>query len=364
MPFARTLALVAALAAPAVDGSSSCSAQTRSRAFEAQVLFDAGHKLSGCVVADFDPSHPGQEIAVVGDQSIYVVWDEGGTWKHHKIARAGGEMIQCAAGDADPSSPGDELLVFGMLEGGEDDGGSGAAYLLSVEVGKAAKLQPVVSDTALLHGGAIADVDPRHEGAELVLVGFSNRIRVAHRKGSRWSVETAADLPGAGKAVVATGDGVVVACTDGSLVQLAFDAGAGEWRTNVLDQAAAGQSRLGFADGRLIAAGDDGALALFDLGEGTSPERHRIHAETDKLRGAVLADLDPATPGLEAATAGYGEVLTVLRLVSTDPDRWIATPIFKDQGRFHHLAAGELDPARPGAELVSCGYSGRLVLIH
>ena len=56
------------------------------RAFEAQVLFDAGHKLSGCVVADFDPKSPGDEICVVGDRDIYLVWKDGEAWKHKKIA--------------------------------------------------------------------------------------------------------------------------------------------------------------------------------------------------------------------------------------------------------------------------------------
>ena len=95
-------------------------------------------------------------------------------------------------------------------------------------------------------------------------------------------------------------------------MSLDYDTAADSWRTRTLDDAGAGQSRLGFAGGQLIAARDDGVLAVFALpadlgtvGPGTGRE---IHRETQKLRGAVLADLDPASPGLEAATAGYGQV--------------------------------------------------------
>jgi len=121
------------------------------------------------------------------------------------------------------------------------------------------------------------------------------------------------------------------------------------------DTADAGQSRIGTDGSRLLAARDDGGLGLWSDGA-----RMDIYSEGAKLRGAVLADIDPDVPGLEAATAGYEMRISVLY---PQGDGWSARQVFTDTGRFHHLAAGELLSYGRGTELVSCGYSKRLVVI-
>lgn len=79
-----------------------------------------------------------------------------------------------------------------------------------------------------------------------------------------------------------------------------------------------------------------------------------------KLRGAVLADLDPRSPGLEAATVGYGRELSVVsNLGSATP---AAVTPFVDSAALHHLTAANLDDD-PTLELIACGHSGLLVLL-
>jgi hypothetical protein len=129
----------------------------------------------------------------------------------------------------------------------------------------------------------------------------------------------------------------------------------GEWRMDVLDRAGAGQSRIGTDGRRILAARDDGSLGLWADGERTD-----IYREGMKLRGAVLADVDPDAPGVEAATAGYEKKMTVLY---PEGDAWRPVTVFTDEGRFHHLAAGELLERGRGLELVGCGYSKRVVVV-
>jgi len=313
--------------------------------FSVEIAFQGPSKLGGCAVGDLDPSRPGEEIAVLASSGdVFLVARSDAGWASRRIFRAPGELIQCAIGDVDPSCPGLELVAVGIAEGGEDDGGSGAAYVLWLD-DEGWHGEKVFEDEALLHGVCVL-------GRAAFVTGYSETVHRITREGDRFRVAKAADLPGAGKSAVPTPLGIVVACTDGSLVVVAPD-GEG-FVTRAFDRREAGRARLGTGDGRLIACDDDGTLSI--VAEGGRTE---IHRERTKLRGAVLADLDPASPGLEAATAGYSGWVTVLY---PEGDGWKARPIFRDTDRLHHLAAGDLDGS-PGDELVTCGFSGRLVVI-
>jgi len=319
----------------------------------ATVVFEAPDKLSGCDIGDLDPRHPGNEIATVcGNGDVYVVHRDGDVWKHDIVARTQGEPIQCAIGDADPAREGAELVVVGMATGNEDSGGAGAAHLIWWD-GYGWKRKLLFEDTALIHGVCIGEFDPARPGHEILLVGFSNRATMLCKEAGAWISETAADLGSAGKTAVAYRAGAAVVCNGGTVVHVRKTGGS--WASEVLDQAKAGQSRIGTDGQRLLAARDDGALGLIGRAG-----RKDIHKEGQKLRGAVLADLDPAAPGIEAATAGYEGTITVLY---PKGNAWQAETVFRDNGRFHHLAAGELLAAGTGLELAGCGYSRRLTVV-
>jgi hypothetical protein len=142
-----------------------------------------------------------------------------------------------------------------------------------------------------------------------------------------------------------------VPCTDGSLVEARLT--DGRLVTRVIDRRASGRARVGGTRDQLVVCDDDGQLSLL-----TPDGLRALHAETQKLRGAVLADLDPASPGLEAATTGYSGRVTLVRDPLGTPR---ATLLFTDRAGFHHAAAGELDGA-PGLELVVCGMAGRVLV--
>jgi hypothetical protein len=313
--------------------------------WKSEIALEAGKKLGGCAVGDLDPRHPGNEIvAVAGDGSVYLAWRDGNAWKNEVIYRAGGEMIQCAIGDVNPERPGNELIVVGMEKGGEEEGGAGAAHVVyRDEDGWKGEL--VFRDKALIHGVCAA------EGGA-VMVGFSRMAHRLTRNAGAWKVEPMGPLPADGKAALAFGDAVVVACNNGWLG--GFEPTDHGWKTVDMDKRPAGRSRLGSDGKRAIVADDDGTLSI--AGPDGSTE---IYRDSAKLRGAVLADLDPSRPGLEAATAGYSMKVTLLH---RDGEKWVPRTLYEDTAGFHHLAAGDVD-GRPGLELVACGYSGKLVVL-
>lgn len=318
-----------------------------------ETALDAGTKLGGCAVGDVDPDRKGDEIAVVaGDGSVYLVHALEDGWAQQKIGAATGEMIQCAIGDADPARKGLEVVAVGMKAGKEEDAGAGAAHIAS-RGPDGWSFDLLFEDTALIHGVCVGDIDPQRDGEEVLLVGFSRRATLAWREGDSWQTEVVGELPGDGKNALPYQGGAAVVCNDGAVVLVARKEGA--WTVTELDRAEAGLARIGTDGERLVVARDDGALAILAAGE-----REEIHQESSKLRGAVLADLDPDLPGIEAATAGYGNTVTLLH---QDGDAWKPRVLFEDTGRLHHLATGRIGPDGE-VGLVTCGYSGLLTVIR
>jgi hypothetical protein len=348
------LALLAGAATPQADAP-----------WSSQVVMTAPAKLGGCAVGDLDPAHPGNEIvAVCVTGEVFLSRPDRGRWVSEPIVKAKGELLQCAIGDADPTRPGNELLVVGMKAGTEDQAGAGMAYLVvrdeTESEGKTRvtwKLEPLFEDGALIHSGLIGDVDPDHDGDEIAVAGFSKVVHIIVRGANGWNSSPICTLPGPAKSMVPFAGGLAVACADGTLIHLVKQDGA--WKSTTLDKSERGYARLGAGGGRLIAARDDGQLLLITEGG----EVTAIYGEPQKLRGAVLADLDPENPGLEAATAGYGLKLSVIYPVEgIAGSEWIPRVVHTDVDRFHHLAVGELDPKSPGLEIVGCGYSGRVIV--
>ncbi len=345
----NALALLPLLTLAACNGAAPASG------WRTDVALQAPGKVGGCAVGELLEGGAGREIAAVcqnGD--AYVVWLDGGTWRSEVAARTAGEMIQCAIGDVDPSSPGNELVLVGMLEGDEESGGRGAAYVVR-RSGERWVSERIFEDSSLIHGVCVGDLDATRPGLEVLLVGFSLEAHLATTEGDGWNVESIGELPGPGKNAVPFLGGAAVACADGSVVWVGRSEERPErWETRVLGRAPAGQARLDAADRRLVVCADDGELALIEDGERTTMYRSLL-----KLRGAVLADLDPDLPGLEAGTAGYERTMIVLH---ESPDGWVPRVVHEDADKFHHAAAGDVDLDAPGDEFVACGFTGRVIV--
>lgn len=328
------------------------------------VVCELGVKLGGCAVGDLMPDRPGQEMAVTtGDGRVIVAWatEDGFQWE--VIAALSGEAIQCAIGELDPTSPGAELVTVGKLEGGEDEPGEGVVLMHRLrETGW--ESTEILRTKALMHAVAIGDADPLYSGNELVVGGFTNEALILRHMGEgRFGVEatvpTSAPIKGAAIGL----RGAVLAQNDGRLVEIVRHSGGFEPRQ--LFQVIEPLARVAATRNVVLFGGNDGRLRVWRKGEVET-----LLTSGDRLRGAVLADLDQDRPGVEGATAGYDGFV---RLVCGRNGSWVSTgggpslvdgfdcpSIGYDDGRLHHLAAGEVGEL--GMCLVACGYSGRLLL--
>tara|TARA_R110002072_G_scaffold30556_7_gene95395 strand:- start:938 stop:2032 length:1095 start_codon:yes stop_codon:yes gene_type:complete len=337
----------------------------RSPQWRSQVVLEVpGTKLLGCAIGDADPQHFGNEIAVAaGNGLVYVVRHQDDTWHHEVAAALRGEPIQCAIGDVDRLHEGAEIVTVGMLRGDEDTGSGGAAMLLRRTDSGWEKVE-LLRTNALLHGVCIGDVDPTRVGIELAVAGADGEVHLVWQSGVGWASKIIGEVPGTAKSMTLGLGGLLVACDDGSLVR--FRLRPRGWVRDVVSTGSSALARVGATFGMAIWCANDGALRL--LREGYEEV---VLRSTDRLRGAVLADLDPSRTGLEGATAGYDGLISVIH---GGPIAWerlshhggVAhvfeiTVVAADSDRLHHLAAGPL-PQR-GTALVACGYSGRVTCV-
>lgn len=321
--------------------------------WSSEPIFDGDTKLGCCVVGELLEEYPGPEVVAVGETGeVIVIHRDGEGWGHQIAGSMGGEMIQCAVGDVDPERPGLEIVAVGMLEGLEDDGGLGAANLLWRD-GDRWGWERIFQDEALIHGVTVADIDPTRPGDEVLLTGFSERAHCLDYGPEGVRVQEAGVLGGAGKNAVAHAGGAAIPCRDGAVVLVRKEDEG--WSTQVLDRVEAGQARIASDGERLLVARDDGALALIEGGA-----RQELLREEAKLRGAVLADIDPYVDGLEAATVGYSGNVTVLYL---EKGTWTPFVVHTASDSLHHLTAADLVPGG-AAELLTCGYDGNVLLLR
>ncbi len=334
------------LAVSAAAGCAHSPIEEKTVSWNQETAYEGSTKLGGCTVGDLDPDRPGQEIAVVaGNGDVILVFLDQGEWQSETVDHLPGEMIQCAAGNLLPDHPGDELITVGIAQGGEDDGGPGSAWVF-FKTSSGWQRQKAFEDSALLH--AVCMGPP---GTAFV-AGYSHKVHRLERGPDGWAAGWSADLAGPAKGAAWSQDGLAICDANGRLN--IFDEGG----QAIPHRAAfpAPQARIARDGARVLVCDNGGDLRL--LNSPTSiPEV--IHHESDRLRGAVFADLLAESPGLECATAGYrGDVTLVYR---HSKGEWHAEPVGHDSDRFHHLATGVL-PGR-GISLVGCGYSGRVTVV-
>ena len=338
---------------------------------------DSDVRVNGVDTGDLDPTVPGDEIVAVDLLGrVHVLTREGDGFRHDEIAATGGELVQVAVGDLIPSIPGDEIVAVGAESGTEDDVGPGAVriYHRSSDGGweETTYLAP-----SLVHAIAIGPMR-RGDPASLVCAGFFQQALIGSMSpagnGGVSLTMAALDLPRVGnaKGLVLTGMGFAMACDDGQTVEfVATDSGYSH-RSPVPHGSPLARIAYDPEVGVLV-YNNDGFLRVFPLGD--RPSSKVLERAKQRLRGAVLVDIDPNNQGKEACSVGYDGFVRIVGLnrVETkqldlpgqpvsegwDGDlRYVA----RDSAKLHHLAAANIDGL--GTCLVSCGYSGDVLLIH
>jgi hypothetical protein len=331
--------------------------------------------LSGVACGDLDPQSPGDELIAVGQGGkIVILRCKEGRFSAEELEPAPGELLQVAVGDLDPMRPGAEAVAVGIAVGAEDDGGEGIAWLISRGEGGFERTE-LHRAGALLHAVSVADVDRDRAGNEVALAGFTREVLVMPPT-SGAEARTVATLSGNAKGMAATERGLVVACDDGSLVLLErpTDVG-GEWTVARTWREAQPMARVAARRGEVLVCGNDGVLRLHQVDPTGAFERStRCFESEQRLRGAVLADVDPSRPGLEAATAGYDGLVRVVYLTPWPVADDLVPPsaglvdyrvqvevVAEDVDALHHLGAGNFDGIGPS--LVTAGFSGRVLVV-
>lgn len=325
--------------------------------WQSSVILRADAGLGGCAIGDVSQKWPGNEIvATATDGKVWVMGSTDGVyWDAVVAVTLPGEMIQVTTGDVRPDIPGDEIIAVGMLRGAEDETAPGAAYAVWNEAG-AWRHQKIADDARLLHGVCVADADPNAAGNEVWVAGFSNRVREVVYEGGAWRELGSARISGPGKCATPFQGGVAVGGSDGA-IHLCRPVG-GELAAKLLLEGDTGVARIGADGDALLFCCDDGTLHFFRDGR-----QDTIHREELKLRGAVLADLDPELPGREAVTVGYAKRLTVLAS-NGDESRWLPVHTELDTDALHHATSGELDGDPTTREIVVVGFSGNVTLLR
>ena len=334
--------------------------------WRSEVLMQSDHGMGGVAVGDLDQETPGDEVAVGTEAGeAWVVRRVEGRWKAERVHAGDGELIMCAIGDVDPRLPGNELVGAGMVEGPESPEGPGQVVLIARQ-GGAWSSRPIFRDDHMIHGVGVGDVAARHEGCEVIAAGFNHRVQLVYLDGDSWSHETiyvandrlkvvlAADaLPDRpGLELLATG-------SDGK-PQVLWEGGLG-WHHQTVYADRLGQSRITAGDLGVLIGSDGGQVTLAQRKEGRW-QTECLGRDSAKIRGVVLADLDPACPGPEAYACGYSGRVT--QYVRTSDVSWEARIIHSQPRPLHHLVAGDFDPRHPGPELVTCGHGGLLIALY
>jgi len=308
-----------------------------------EVAYQASDKLGACAVGELDSEHEGLEVVTVCRTGhVFLLLREGDSWTPRILGKTPGEMIQVTIADVLPDRPGLEVACVGAAEGFEADERPGQAWVFHRE-GRGWRSQAAYRSSKLLHAVTLLD-------GELLVGGYDLELLGLRPDRSGWGVRTLGALPGPAKNGLTLGERSYFACQDGSLVTY-----GPSHAIEVLQRGESGHARLGSDGQRLVVCDDGGTLSLVDF----DGRAEVVYREGDKLRGAVIADLDPRVPGPELATVGYERRLTILTL---EEGEWRPTPVLRESEKFHGLAAGDLD-GDGDAELVACGYSGRLIVV-
>jgi hypothetical protein len=333
--------------------------------WEHQILLESKHGMGGLAIGDLDSASTGNEVVTVNDAGeVWMVAQVDSTWKPELIHKGKGELIMCAVGDVDSRSPGKEFVGVGMVRGGESPDGPGQVLMLRKH-DRRWIAESVFQDSHALHGVAVGDVSAKCPGNEIVACGFNHRVHLVYLDDDEWCAETIYVGNNRLK-IAAVGDvlperegmEVLVCGSDGNVVAL-WEGKLG-WCHEVVFSDRAGQSRIAHRGSKLLSGGDMGKVTLIRR-ENRQWQPEFVARDTGKIRGTVIADLDPAHAGVELYVCGYSR--NVSQIVQDENGLWRSRTIFVAERPLHHLVAGDIDPSHSGEELITCGHEGKLIAL-
>jgi hypothetical protein len=339
-----------------------------------EVIYKGTKAVDGCAIGDCYPGHTGNEIIYCSREfDLWMGYRDGNKWTTVKLWQGSGQPLTPAIGNFDPDHEGNEIIVVGMKSGLEDDGGEGEA----VEVywnatTKQWDTKVIFTNTMMLHGVAIGDIDPRNDGDEVVVVGFAYRATLLKKVNHTWVSELMwQDNNNVRKAVIDEFDSdhegkeLVVVSKSGKCTMIYWN--GTQWINRVLwTDTEDGLARVAVGDcdqdldGKEIVVGSDSGKVYLIRGSGDSWDSTLLFTDIDKNRGVWIGDVDPNQPGNEIIAYGYSHNVTE---IYGSADDWESKTIWTDSARGHEVRIGEFDSNHKGNEILVVGYSNNATMV-
>jgi hypothetical protein len=342
-------------------------------------MWSGPDKLSGVTVGDLDPTRQGNEVIGVDGvgRVVLVHRTKSGTWDSVELWQGEGELLTPVIGNFYDGHDGNELLVVGMAKGPEGEGAGQATMIYGSGSNWEAHVIYLNADS-MLHGAAVGDLDPSHDGNEVIVMSFGYDVKMLTWNGSgagptEWTATQMWHAEGkVRKGIIDdidpthTGNELVVVDKSGNCTML-YGSGT-NWTAVTLwtDPGTPGLARVAVGDAdptysgkEMVVGGDSNNVGIIwrDL---HSWEGKIIFTDSNKIRGVGISDVDPTSPGNEIVVFGYSNKVTLL---TRSGNSWNSKVIFVDAGRSHDLAIGEFDSDHAGQEIVIGGYSNNITMI-
>jgi len=333
-----------------------------------QTVLNDVKKFDGIAIGDADNDGINDIVGVGLSGKVMMASKIGGEWQTRTVWESPGELIIPAIGDADNDGL-NEIVVVGMVAGPEADTGAGQVAIIE-GAGNYWTATRIHTDSLMIHGVAIGDIDPDHPGNEIVTGGFDHNMTLIWGSGSSWQYERMMTAEHKIRTVVigdvdGDGAGEVVAASKDNKVYLVEKDGASWKHQVVFTDPDAGEARCAFGDYTgngnmdIVAGGDSSQLALATR-SGDTWSGNIVWKDSDKLRGTWIGDVYDGRVGNEIITAGYSGNVT---MHFQESDVWKHTLVYHTDNRLHHVLIGEVDIDHPGLEIITTGYSNRVTVI-
>jgi hypothetical protein len=330
--------------------------------------------IDGLAIGEVYSDKPGFETVITSrDGGVYLVYLDTDQWITEEIWRSPGQQLTPAIGDIRPDKTGNEILVVGLSSGDEDNNpGDGIATVLYRE-GSSWNNERAYTDSKLLHGCAVGDLDASRPGVEMVYTTFDYTAVVGWWDGTEYKSEFLyKDSHNVRKAVIAdlleSHPGNEVVCISKSGNATIVYGEIGDWTVETIyDKTPVARVAVGNVDpdpgleiylGCDVPTGDVIGLKW----DGSEWVDTVVFQDTDKNRGVWTGDVDPDIPGQELYAYGYSRKLTRI----SDPfgtGKNVKT-LFTDVARGHEIRVGDIIPGKAGNEIGIVGYSNNFTIVH
>ena len=294
-----------------------------------------------------------------------VLWSYSGKWTPVTTIADGKWLGGLALADVDEGVPGRELYT-GSQQGNLYEV---VAYRNTLLDNRLIGMIPGRE----IHTVVAADVDPEHRGPEvLVFTSPGGLYKAVPRQDGRdgFELTLVEDLPGRIRDALVLADGssgppeIATIGRHGKLELLTWREGRPAWET--IFEAPMGMGRVAR---RPSAAGE--GLVLYSTADDGMIRRHErvargnwrhevVYIGPPGPRGIAAGRFDVDPKRETVAVFGYSKTV---ELLTRQDGRWSAESVFVDTDKGHWITTGEVDGRNGTDELVSSGYSGRIVLL-